>query len=56
VARHSPHRGGTGVSDAWAPADSGREREKRGAGHVGRPGKKEAWAARRNKNIFDLFK
>jgi hypothetical protein len=39
--RHGPNRGGTVVSDAWAPAGSRRERESRGAG-AGL--KKKEWA------------
>jgi AICAR transformylase/IMP cyclohydrolase PurH len=35
-------QGSAGASDAWAPADSGRERERRGMTHVGRPGGKRS--------------
>jgi hypothetical protein len=42
--RHGPHRGGVGVSDAWAPTDSGSERERRGADTWASPEKKEVWA------------
>jgi hypothetical protein len=44
------NRGAPGASDAWDPADSGRERERerererREAGRVGRPGEKGKWA------------
>jgi hypothetical protein len=31
------------ASGTWAPAGSGRERERSCVGRVGRPGKKEAW-------------
>jgi hypothetical protein len=39
AARHGLHRGGTRVSDAWAPTGSGRKRERSGMGRVSRPGK-----------------
>jgi hypothetical protein len=57
AARHGPHRGGAGVSDTWALATSGRERERSSVGCVGRP-EKEGGVGRvlRNMNIFDLFK
>jgi hypothetical protein len=40
------NRGAPGASDAWDPAHSGRERERerREAGRVGRPGEKGKWA------------
>jgi hypothetical protein len=52
--RHCPNRGAPGASDAWASADS--ERERRAMGRMGRPGKREMSRARRNWKIFDLFK
>jgi hypothetical protein len=49
--------GGTGVSEKWAPAGSGRERERRGAGRMGQLRKERGVGrAQRNSNIFDLFK
>jgi hypothetical protein len=38
--RHCSNRGASGASDAWAPAGSRRERERRETGRVGRPEKK----------------
>jgi hypothetical protein len=40
AARYGPNKGGTDVSDVWALVGSGRGRERRGTGRVGRPGKK----------------
>jgi hypothetical protein len=42
--RRCSNRGAPGASDVWASANSGRERERRGAGQVGRPGEKGKWA------------
>jgi hypothetical protein len=55
VARHGPHEGGTGVSNMWAPANSRRERERRGAGRMGRPGKKEVWAEPKGRGTFFIY-
>jgi hypothetical protein len=35
------NRGVPGAAEVWAPTGSGRERERRGAMHVGRPGRKK---------------
>jgi hypothetical protein len=41
VAQHSSNWGSAGATDAWAPAGSGTERERRGTGRVGQPGRKK---------------
>jgi hypothetical protein len=38
--QHCPNKGALGASDAWALADSGRERERRATGRVGQPREK----------------
>jgi hypothetical protein len=55
AARHGPHKRGTGVSNAWALAGSGRERERRGTGRVGRAGKEEAWAEPEGTRTFLIY-
>jgi hypothetical protein len=44
--RRCPNMGAPGASKAWAPADSGRERERerRAVGRVGQPREKGKWA------------
>jgi hypothetical protein len=42
--RRCPNRGAPRASDPWAPADSRREKDRREAGCVGRPGEKGKWA------------
>jgi hypothetical protein len=41
VAQHCSNWGSAGATDAWAPAGSGTERERRGTGRVGQPGRKK---------------
>jgi hypothetical protein len=49
------NRGAPEVSDAWALADSGRERERREVGHVGQPGKKGKWAEPQGTGGFFIY-
>jgi hypothetical protein len=55
AARHGPNRGGTVVSNAWAPASSRRERERRGAGACGLARKKRNGLSPDELDFFNLF-
>jgi hypothetical protein len=55
AARRCPNRGAPGASDTWAPIDDGRERERRGAGRMGRPGEKGEWAEPEETGGFFIY-
>jgi hypothetical protein len=48
-------QGSVGASDAWALADSRRERERREVGCVGRPGEKGKWAETEGTGGFLIY-
>jgi hypothetical protein len=53
---HGPHGGDAGVSDVWAPAGSGRERERGEARDAwASQEKKEAWAEPEGIGTFSIY-